>query len=355
MVTAIAAIVLLGVLIFIHELGHFIVAKISGVGVLKFSLGFGPKVLGKKVGETEYLLSAIPLGGYVKMIGEGPEDEEEISEEDLSKSFSHKPLTKRTSIVLAGPLSNILFAVVLLSAIYMGGVPLLTTEVGDVVEGTPAQKSGIQEGDQITAINGEELSLWEDLTKIIHRSNGEELLIKLKRDDSYYHVLIRPEIFTDKNIFGEEVETYKIGITASEKFITKRYNPFIAVVKGFQQTWWFTKLMGITIVKLIDRTVPADTIGGPILIVQMAGKQAQAGLMNFLFFMALLSINLGIINLLPIPILDGGHLFFFFLEAIMRRPLSIRKREVAQQIGLGIIILLMVFIFYNDLHRIFTQ
>jgi regulator of sigma E protease len=355
MVTAISAIVLLGILIFVHELGHFIVAKISGVGVLKFSLGFGPKILSKKIGETEYLLSAIPLGGYVKMIGEEPGEEEKVSEDDLPKSFSNKSLIKRAGIVFAGPLSNIIFAVVVLSAIYMMGVPVLTTEIGNVVDRSPAYEAGIKKGDQVVAINGKEVSRWEDLTKIIQSSKGEGLTFQLKKDGSYYETKLRPKLFTDKNIFGEDVKIYKIGITVSDKFITERYNPFMAIVKGSQQTWWLIKLMGITIIKLIERTVPANTLGGPILIIQMAGKQAQAGISNFLFFMAIISINLGIVNLFPIPILDGGHLFFFLLEAIMGKPLSIKKREAAQQVGLVIIILLIVFVFYNDLNRILTK
>ncbi|MBI4620390.1 MAG: RIP metalloprotease RseP [Desulfobacterales bacterium] len=355
MVTAISAIVLLGVLIFVHELGHFIVAKISGVGVLKFSLGFGPKILSKKIGETEYLLSAIPLGGYVKMIGEEPGEEEKVSEDDLDKSFSHKSVLKRAGIVFAGPLFNIIFAVFVLSVIYMLGVPVLTTQIGDVVDRSPAYEAGIKKGDQIVAINGKEVSRWEDLTKIIQHSNGEELAIKLKKDDSYYETKLMPTLFTDKNIFGEDVKIYKIGISVSDKFITERYNPFMAIVKGSQQTWFLVKLMGITIIKLIERTVPANTLGGPILIIQMAGKQAQAGISNFLFFMAIISINLGIVNLFPIPILDGGHLFFFLLEAIMGKPLSVKKREAAQQVGLVIIVLLIIFVFYNDLSRIFAK
>jgi len=355
MLTAISAIVLLGILIFVHELGHFVVAKISGVGVLKFSLGFGPKILSKKIGETDYLLSAIPLGGYVKMIGEEPGEEQKVSEDDLHKSFSNKSVLKRAGIVFAGPLSNIIFAVFVLSVIYMLGVPVLTTQVGDVVDRSPAYEAGIKKGDQIVAINGKEVSRWEDLTKIIQNSNGEELAIKLKKDGSYYETKLMPKLFTDKNIFGEDVKIYRIGITVSDKFITERYNPFMAIVKGSQQTWFLIKLMGITIIKLIERTVPANTLGGPILIIQMAGKQAQAGISNFLFFMAIISINLGIVNLFPIPILDGGHLFFFLLEAIMGKPLSIKKREVAQQVGLVIIILLIVFVFYNDLSRIFAK
>ncbi|MFH1624292.1 MAG: RIP metalloprotease RseP [Pseudomonadota bacterium] len=358
MVTIVAAIVLLGVLIFIHELGHFIIAKISGVGVLKFSLGFGPKILSKKIGETEYLLSAVPLGGYVKMVGEEPGEEEsdqELSEEDLAKSFSHKSLLKRTGIVIAGPLSNIVFAAIVLSVIYMRGVPILTTEIGDIAKGAPAYEAGMLKGDEIIAIDGEKVSRWEELTKTIQGSKGEELLIKVKRDDRYYEARIKAKLSVHKNLFGEEIETYKIGVSPSGKFITEKYNPFTAVLKGFQQTWWWIKLTGVTIVKLIQRTVPVNTLGGPILIIQMAGQQAQAGLNNYLLFMAIISINLGIINLFPIPILDGGHLFFFLLEAIMGKPISIKKREAAHQVGLFIIILLIAFVFYNDLNRIFTK
>ncbi|MFH2012377.1 MAG: RIP metalloprotease RseP [Pseudomonadota bacterium] len=355
MVTAISAIILLGALIFVHELGHFIAAKISGVGVLKFSLGFGPKILSRKIGETEYVLSAIPLGGYVKMIGEEPGEEKEVSEDELSKSFSNKSLLKRSGIVFAGPLFNIIFAIFIFSVIYMMGVPILTARVGDVLENSPAYEAGIKKGEQIVAVNGKTVSRWEELTKIIQDSNGEELNIQLKKDGILYDTRLKPKLFTDKNIFGEDVKVYKIGISASDEFITERYNPFVAMVKGSQQTWRFTELMGVTIVKLIERTVPANTMGGPILIIQMAGKQAQAGISSFLFFMAIISINLGIVNLLPIPILDGGHLFFFLIEAIIRKPLSIKFREFAQQVGLVIIILLIVFVFYNDLSRIFTK
>ena len=355
MVTTIAAIVLLGVLIFVHELGHFIVAKLSGVCVLKFSLGFGPKIVGKKIGETEYLLSAIPLGGYVKMIGEVPDEEDEVPDADLPGSFANKSIAKRAGIVIAGPVSNIVFAIIVLSLVYMGGVPVLTTKVGDAIEDGPAYEAGIRKDDLIVSINDKEISRWEELTKIIQQGKGEEMIMGLKRGDEDIQVNLRPKLISDKNMFGEDIETYKIGITASSDFIKEKYNPFIAVGKGFYQTWWLIKLTGITIVKLIDRTVPAETLGGPILIVQMAGQQAHEGLSNFLYFMAIISVNLGIINLLPIPILDGGQLVFFLLEAIRRKPLSVKNREVAQQIGLGIIILLMVFVFYNDLNRIFVK
>ena len=213
MVTAISAIVLLGILIFVHELGHFIIAKLSGVGVVKFSLGFGPKLLSKKIGETEYLLSAVPLGGYVKMIGEDPDEEEEVSEEDQHKSFSNKPLIKRTAIVLAGPLFNIIFAVFVLSIIYMSGVPILKSEVGDVMEGAPAHNAGIKKGDLIISINEEEISQWDELTKIIQDSEGRELDVRVERGDAYYNFLLKPELLPGKNIFGEDIESYKIGIT----------------------------------------------------------------------------------------------------------------------------------------------
>jgi regulator of sigma E protease len=350
MISIISAIVVLGVLIFVHELGHFLVAKISKVRVVKFSLGFGPKILGKKAGDTEYLISMIPLGGYIKMLGES--DEEEIKEEDLKRSFLQQSLWKRAGIVAAGPIFNFLFGALLFSLIYCFGVPTLTTEVGEVRKGFPAEKMGIVKGDIIVAINDREVSKWEELSEIIQKNGGEELKITLKRGSRLFNIQLSPIASPSKNIFGEDIEVYLIGISASERFIKERYNPIIALFKGLEHTWRITELTVMTLVKLVERKISLQTLGGPILIAQLAGKQAQAGILSFLFFMGLLSINLGVLNLLPIPILDGGHLCFFALEGIFRRPLKEKIVEIAQQVGLFILILLMIFVFYNDILRI---
>lgn len=354
MIYIISAVVVLGLLIFVHELGHFIFAKLFGVGVEKFSLGFGPKVIGKTVGDTEYLLSAFPLGGYVKMIGESPDAE--VSEEDLQRSFMGKHPLKRIIIVAAGPLFNLFFAALLFILVYMIGVPSATTRIGEVMANKPAAIAGLQPKDLVMSVNGRSVARWDEFSSIIAGSKGAPLDIVVERDGKPLSFRIIPETKEGKNLFGEKVSYPVIGVVAAAEMVTDRYSPVKAVVKGCQQTWKVTTLTLISIVKLIERVVPLDSVGGPIMIAKMAGEQASAGGVNFLAFMALLSINLGVLNLLPVPILDGGHLFFYFWEVLFRKPVSIKTRELAQQVGLVLLISLMVLAFYNDIVRyIFKQ
>jgi regulator of sigma E protease len=350
--TIIATAIVLGVLVFVHELGHFLLAKRLGVIVLKFSLGFGPKLIGKKIGETEYQIAAFPLGGFVKPLGEDPS--EQVKEEDRSRSLWAQPIWKRALIIGAGPLFNFLLAVALFSSINLFGIPYYPAKIGEVSSGLPAETAGLKKGDVVLSVNGEEVMRWDDLSKIIRNSKGEELLIKLKRDGEIFEVKVTPKASTQKDLFGEEIPVFVIGITPFDEIIIEKVGPFTAVGKGLSQTWVGIKLTVVSIIKLIQRVIPAKTIGGPILIAQMAGEQAKRGLLSLILFMAILSINLGVINLFPIPILDGGHFLFLGLEAILRRPLSIKKMEIAQQIGLIFIILLMLFAFYNDLIRVFS-
>ncbi len=350
--TIVSTIIVLGILVFVHELGHFILAKRLGVGVLTFSLGFGPKLIGKKIGETQYQISAFPLGGFVKLIGENPE--EEVKEEDRGRSFSTQPVWKRFLIISAGPFFNFFLAVVLFSAINLLGIPYFPSKIGEVSPGLPAERAGLKKGDIILSINGEGISKWDELYKTIQNSQGRELSLKLKRNGDVLEVKVTPQSFKDKNIFGEEIETFKIGIVSPKEVLIEKVNPFVAVGMGFTQTWQGIELTIVSVVKLIQRVIPAKTIGGPILIAQLAGEQARRGLLSLILFTAILSINLGVINLFPIPILDGGHFLFLGLEAVLRKPISIKKMEIAQQIGLILIILLMLFAFYNDLIRIFS-
>jgi regulator of sigma E protease len=350
--TILSTIIVLGILVFVHELGHFLLAKRLGVGVLTFSLGFGPKLIGRKIGETQYQISAFPLGGFVKLIGENPE--EEVKEEDRAHSFSVQPIWKRTLIVSAGPFFNFFLATALFSTINLFGIPFYPSKIGEVSPGLPAERAGLKKGDVVLSIDREEVTKWEDLSKIIRNSKGKDLLIKIKRNSEILETKITPKLSTQKNLFGEEIPVFLIGITPSDEIIVQKVGPFEAVGKGFSQTWFGIKLTVVTIIKLIERVVPAKTIGGPILIAQLAGEQARRGLLSLVLFMAILSINLGVINLFPIPILDGGHFLFFGLEAVLRRPISIKKMEIAQQVGLIFIILLMLFAFYNDLIRVFS-
>ena len=354
MVSILSAVVVLGILIFVHELGHFLFCKLLGVGVEKFSLGFGPKLLGFRKGETEYLLSALPLGGYVKMLGENGTGDE-LPEEERHRTFMGKHPFKRILIVAAGPFFNIIFAWFVMILIYFLGVPSATTKIGEVVKDKPAAKAGILAGDVVSSVNGTTMSRWDDLSKAIVASKGEPLTIQVKRGGKSLAFTIKPEIRATKNLFGEATATPVVGIIASGEIFTEHYSPVDAVVKGTEQTVNIINLTILSLAKMLERVVPLDSIGGPIMIAKMAGEQATAGGVSFLAFMALLSINLGILNLLPIPVLDGGHLVFYTVEMIFRRPVSMRVREIAQQIGLVLLVSLMMLAFYNDIVRYFLK
>ncbi len=347
-----AFIIVLGVLIFFHEFGHFLIARLFGVGVEKFSLGFGPRLIGKKIGITDYRLSAIPLGGYVKMVGEEPDAE--IEPADLPLSFTHKHVAQRMLIVAAGPVFNILLAVLIFFGIFWAsGTFILKPSIGAVRAGSPAAAAGLKQGDLITVINGIRINSWDEMAEIINASEGQTLSLAVRRQESTLDFSITPEKVPTQNIFGEEIQRHVIGIEASRESYSKEMNPFEAFTESLKQSYRVIELMVVIIAKLIKGDISTDTLGGPIMIAQMAGDSAKAGVGSLIFFIALISINLAIINLLPIPVLDGGHLLFFLIEAIKGSPVSIKVREVAQQVGLFILILLMILVFYNDIHRIF--
>lgn len=349
-------IIVLGILIFAHEFGHFIWAKIFRVRVLKFSLGFGPKIIGRQYGETEYVISAFPLGGYVKMLGENHGDEELAAGEERF-SFSLKPVWQRFIIVAGGPVFNLLLAVLLFFIIFaVAGlpVPVEGTKVGGVGRDSAAAEAGIEPGDRIVAIDNIETARWEDVSERISKSDGRELLIIVQRGSERLELNVKPRLDESRNIFGEVVgKRFMIGIARSEDVSYKKVSLAKALGAGVTQTvdWIYLTIMGI--IKIIQKVIPATEIGGPIMIAQIAGKQMAAGWINFLYFMAVLSVNLGVLNLLPIPILDGGHLVFFSVEAVRRKPLNLRAMEVLQQVGLVLLGTLMIFVFYNDLVRVF--
>jgi regulator of sigma E protease len=347
-----AAIVGLGLLIVFHEFGHFLFAKLSGVGVLTFSVGFGPKVWSVKKGETEYAISAFPLGGYVKMVGEDPD--EEVSPVDVDKSFAHKSLAKRIAIVAAGPVFNLLLAVFLLMAVFtFYGVPVMSTQVSAVEKGSPAELAGIQKGDRITAIDGISVNEWDDLSTRIKSSGGKPLNLQIRRGNETVNITVQPVQKEGRTIFGERKDDWIIGI--GSQVAIEKGNPGLAVVRAFYQTYEYSKVTLLAFYKMIVGDVSPRNIGGPILIAQMAGQQAQEGLGSFLAFLAVLSINLGVLNLLPVPVLDGGHLVFFLVEAVIRKPVSVKYREMAQQVGICLLALLMVYAFYNDILRFFEK
>jgi len=343
--------VVLGILIFVHEFGHFIVARWLGVGVTKFSFGFGPKLAGVTRGETEYLISAIPLGGYVKLVGEN--DEEEVSPEERDRAFYGKPVWVKMAIVSAGPIANLVFAFLVFWVVFQGGVPALTPKIGDVMPDTPAARAGIEAGDLVVRIGEREITTWEELAAGIQESGaGKVLAMTVRRGEKEIRVTVTPEIREGLSIFGEKIDGPKIGVVASKEVIQRKINPVAAISRAAEETWRIITLTVLTVVKLVMRVLPSDTLGGPILIAQIAGDQARQGISPFAYFLGLLSVNLGILNLLPIPILDGGHILFFSIEALRRKPLSPQARMMAQHVGLAVILMLTALVFYNDIARL---
>ncbi|HWP35400.1 MAG TPA: RIP metalloprotease RseP [Thermodesulfobacteriota bacterium] len=352
-------VVVLGVLIFVHELGHFLLAKWSGVGVLRFSLGFGPVLVGRRIGETEYVISAIPLGGYVKMLGEGDSPGGGgLAEAERARSFSEQPVWKRFLIVVAGPAFNLLTALLLLvgTAIAFGAfVPTEEAVIGAVLEGRPAAEAGLRPGDRVLRIDGRPVATWQEVQQAIHGSGGRPIALTVARPgEPPRTVTVTPRQERPQTIFNEPLPgppRYVIGIQPDVEPVPLPLGQ--AVLTGVRETAGLTWITVVALWKLVQGKVSAREIGGPIRIGEQTIRQAEQGLANLLRFVALLSINLGVLNLLPVPVLDGGHLLFFVIEMVARRPLSVRAREIAQQVGLSLLILLMGFALFNDLMRLF--
>lgn len=370
MLTSILAVILvLGGLIFFHELGHFSVARAFGMGVSTFSLGFGPKLFSFRSGKTEYALSLVPLGGYVALVGEN--DEADIPEGfSAEESFALRPAWQRLLVVLAGPFANILLAWLVCWALAFGwGTPILQPVVGQVSAGSPAEKAGLEAGDQIISINGQSVDSWEDMATVINKSDGIPMQMEIMRpnkktdandagaNQGYTTVRIRiaAEKSTRKTIFGEEETAWLIGVRAAGQSITKPEGFLSGAITGIRQTWNLVALTWQSFVKLAQRVVPLDQVGGPIMIAQMVGEQAKHGLADILALTALISINLGILNLLPIPVLDGGQVLFCLLEIVFHRPINKKFQEYAMRVGLGLLIMLMLLATFNDVWRIIKQ
>ena len=440
--------VVLGVLVAFHELGHFLAARWVGVKVLKFSLGFGPKLFGRQMGETEYLLSAIPLGGYVKLYGE--DEAEATTQEDRARSFAHKGLWGKVLIVAAGPGFNFILAYFIFAGWLATGTPLfvptfqdLTPDIEAMVPGSPADAAGIQVGDRVSRVNGEAISTRTELFDAVAKSNGQALTLEIKRggqiktvkvtptttsgqqtstqEPGYYlgveeapplvtsvmqsspaakaglqtgdHVVsidgltihtwsqmtgivkespnrqLQIEVLREGHrvslavtpsvekamVNGQSVDIGKIGISGPGRSIMRSSSPLLSLYDGLGATWGWTELTAIGLYKMVVGDISSKNIGGPLTIANISGEAASQGASSVVFLIAILSINLGVLNLLPIPILDGGHLLFFLIEGILRKPLGERQREIAQQAGLVLLVGVMIFAFWNDLERIFIR
>ena len=449
LLSTIAAFLLaLGILIVVHELGHFLVAKWLGVKVLRFSVGFGKPLLARRIGvdQTEWALAAFPLGGYVKMLDEreGP-----VEAADAHRAFNRQSVGRRTMIVLAGPCANLLLAVFLYAALFMYGVeelrPMLaqppvgsaaeqagvaagdlvrsvsgnsvttlqdmrwqlmqsildqqpailetvndhgeisarnidtaaisgdqldsdfsrtlglipyqpnpSAVVGSVAEGSPAALAGVQVGDQVLAIEGQPIPGWNEFVKLVRASPGKKLVVTLLRAGQRHEVAVTPLVVEEK---GTTVGRVGIGARDDPQlrakfFVLVRLDPLSAVAKAWRQTWETSEFTLRMIGRMLIGELSWRNISGPVTIADYAGQSAHLGLDHYLKFLALISISLGVLNLLPIPILDGGHLLYYLFEAIKGDALPERAMEIGQQIGLGLLVLLMAIAFFNDINRL---
>jgi regulator of sigma E protease len=351
--TLIYFIILLGVLIFVHELGHFLAAKSMGVRVLTFSLGFGPRVLGKKIGDTDYRLSALPLGGYVKMAGEDPS--QPPTDEEREYSFLTQKNWKKIVIVGAGPVFNLVFAILVLWVVFMAGVPVIDPVLGELKADYPAKIAGLMPGDRILSVNGKQVDTWESMAETITQSGGAPIEFVVTRNGERMVFEVTPVYEEGLSEILTPQKKYMVGITPSGDYHVMHYGVLPAIGKGFVETGRLIYLTFLVIGKMFTGEVALNNLGGPILIAKVAGEAARLGIMPYLNFMALISINLAILNLLPVPVLDGGHLLFFAIEGIIRRPISLKVKEIALQIGLGLLVLLMILAFYFDIERLIVS
>ena len=372
---------ILTVLVFVHELGHFLVARWNGVKVEVFSIGFGPELWGfHDKHATRWRFSAIPLGGYVKMFGEGDmitgvDDTEDrpMTEDEKKVSFHHKKLRQRSAIVAAGPFANFLFAVLVLWAINsVFGVPQVLSVVGAVIEDTAAEDAGLQAGDVIVSINGQDITLFSELSAIVSVNANVPLKLQIQRGASIVNVTATPRPWGDTLEEDEDGKDDEDGNNADDgehrkprgllgvrpdmdNLPTERSGVFEGLLLGFEQTYILTSNILGGISEMFSGERSAKELGGVIMIAEVSSDAAQGGILQTLRFLAILSINLGLINLFPVPVLDGGHLVFYAAEALRGRPLSARVQEYGFRLGLVLVLLLMVFATWNDFERLFER
>jgi regulator of sigma E protease len=352
----------LTIVVFFHELGHFLVARWAGVKVLTFSLGFGPELVGFNDRHgTRWKISAIPLGGYVKFFGDDSEASTPssdalagMSEEERRNSFHHKKVGPRAAIVAAGPIANFLLAIAIFTCLFTFiGKPSTTARVDQVEPGSAAATAGFQSGDVVTAIDGSKIGSFSDMQRIVGIRAGEQLTFTVKRGDSNLQLQGTPQLREVKDPFGNVHRVGVLGITrktAVGDVTTERVNPATAAWLGVKETWFVIERTLSYIGGVFTGREAADQVGGPLRIAQISGQVATVGgLAALVQLAAVLSISIGLLNLFPVPLLDGGHLLFYAVEAVRGRPLSDRAQEMGFRIGLGLVLMLMVFATYNDI------
>jgi regulator of sigma E protease len=361
-----AFVFILSVVVFIHELGHYLAAKRAGVRIEVFSLGFGPELWGwNDRSGTRWRVSLLPLGGYVKMFGESMPTEltgktgEEIAAdapkpltaEEKGVSFAHKSLPRRAGIVAAGPAANFVLAWVVLATLFVFvGRPFTPPEIGSVSPDSAAAAAGLQPGDVFVRVDGEKVSRFEDVRRIVSMSPERTMPIVVRRDGAEMTITATPRRSVMTDNFGNRQEVGLLGVSRAGQAFEK-LSPVSAFGAAAEETYQVTAGTLQAVGQIVTGSRPADELGGPIRIAQMSGQAAQSGLASVFWFLAVLSINLGLINLFPVPLLDGGHLLFYGFEALRGRPLSDRVVEYGFRVGLGLVVTLFVFVTYQDLSR----
>ena len=354
----------LTIVVFFHELGHFLVARWAGVKVLTFSLGFGPELVGFNDRHgTRWKISAVPLGGYVKFFGDESEASTpssealaSMTEEERAGSFHHKKVGPRAAIVAAGPIANFILAIVIFTCLFtFFGKPSTTARVDKVEAGSAAEKAGFQVGDVVTAIDGKTIGSFSDMQRIVVTHAGDQLTFTVKRGDSTLQLQGTPELREVKDPFGNAHKQGVMGITratSAGEVTTEKVDPVTALWLGVKETWFVIDQTLSYIGNVFTGRASADQIGGPIRIAQISGQVATLGLTPLMHLAAVLSVSIGLLNLFPVPLLDGGHLLFYAAEVLRGRPLSDRSQEYGFRVGLVLVLMLMVFAFYNDFHQV---
>ena len=348
MLSLVSFIVVLSILVVVHEFGHFIVAKKMGVRVEKFSIGFGPEIFGVTREETRYSVSIIPLGGYVKLSGEtGAEGLKGEKWEYLSRTVG-----ERMRIIFAGPLLNYILAFAIFSFVFMAGNPTLTSAIGKVMPGYPAESSGLKTGDKILNINGKDVIYWDDVTKIVHTSKNQEMNLVVERLGQKISIVVMPKSQEMDTVFGSRKKISIIGIVPSGDVVFVKYGFFKSIYMGAEKLWSLTYITCRALWASVTGAIPIkESMTGPIGIFYITGQAAKLGIIYLLQLMGVLSASLAIFNLLPVPVLDGGHILFLAIEKIRRKPVSIKIQENITQVGMSLLIILMLFVFYNDFMR----
>ncbi len=361
MSSILAFVIVLGVLIVVHELGHFVTAKLAGIAVPRFSVGLGPRVWGVKIGETEYVLSALPLGGYVKMAGMGEEEAMEKLEggkSDLEvppeRRFDSKSVGTRAVVISAGVIMNFLFAVFAFAGItyYTAYAPL----IGAVEEGWPAAEAGVEAGDLIVAVDGNDVDLWSEFQGYVSSRPGQTVHLRVERGGQAIDLttsIVAFDTVLTSDVGNDTTLTFgRIGVALETDDPVRALGPISAMGAGFERSVEMCVLVVSFIGELLTGQASPRDLGGPILIAQYSGRFARSGLLAFIGFMAILSVHLAVLNLLPIPILDGGHLVFLLVEAVRGRALSLQARARLSQVGFILILALMVWVLTSDVLRL---